>query len=261
MRTPTVERALAEAHKAGCVFRLVGASVEVRGLDKVPADVGTFLRGNREAVFPHLGGTERDRLSLQLLSTLDIELVSCADDATANSVVAEIIADAGTGPIGIDVETAPLPEYANPVPLRLTVRGRPMKIQPTPRDRAGLDPHRSEPRLVQLYGGGARVAVLDMKLVSWDVLAPLWQHPLVAHNAMFELAFLAKRGIHPSIQCTMQAAGLLLGVRRRSLAEACSIYLGVDVPKAHQTSDWAAPTLSRGQLAYAAADAVLTRRL
>ena len=30
------------------------------------------------------------------------------------------------------------------------------------------------------------------------------------------------------------------------------------MPKAHQTSDWAAPTLSRGQLAYAAADAVLT---
>src|SRR5512144_2251673 len=78
---------------------------------------------------------------------------------------------------------------------------------------------------------------------------------------MFELAVLAKRGIHPRIQCTMQAAGLLLGVRRRSLAEACSVYLGTDVPKAHQTSDWGAPTLSRGQLAYAASDAVLTRRL
>jgi DNA polymerase-1 len=100
-----------------------------------------------------------------------------------------------------------------------------------------------------------------MKLVSWDVLAPLWQRPLVAHNAAFELAFLAKRGIHPRIQCTMQAAGLLLGVRHRSLAEACGVYLGVNVPKAHQTSDWAAPTLSRGQLAYAATDAVLTRRL
>ena len=41
----------------------------------------------------------------------------------------------------------------------------------------------------------------------------------------------------------------------------CSAYLAVDVPKAHQTSDWRAPTLSRGQLAYAAADAVLCHRL
>ena len=103
-----------------------------------------------------------------------------------------------------------------------------MKVQPRPDDKVGLDPHRSQPRLVQLYGGGARVAVLDMKFVSWDILAPVWQRPLVAHNAAFELAFLAKRGIYPRMQCTMQAAGLLLGVRRRSLADACSAYLGVD---------------------------------
>ena len=136
-----------------------------------------------------------------------------------------------------------------------------MKVQPKSDDKVGLDPHRSEPRLVQLYGGGARVAVLDMRSVSWDVLAPVWNRSLVAHNAAFELAFLAKRGIYPRAQCTMQAAGLLLGVHRRSLADACSAYLGVDVPKAHQTSDWRAPTLTRGQLAYAAADAVLCHRL
>jgi DNA polymerase-1 len=100
-----------------------------------------------------------------------------------------------------------------------------------------------------------------MRLVSWAVLKPVWARPLVAHNAAFELAFLAKRGIYPRAQCTMQAAGLLLGVRRRSLAESCSVYLGIEVPKAHQASDWAALTLSRGQLAYAAADAVLCWRL
>jgi DNA polymerase-1 len=100
-----------------------------------------------------------------------------------------------------------------------------------------------------------------MRLVSWAVLARVWDRPLVCHNAAFELAFLAKRGIYPQAQCTMQAAGLLLGVRRRSLAESCSAFLGVEVPKAHQTSDWSALTLSRGQLAYAAADTVLCRRL
>jgi DNA polymerase-1 len=227
----------------------------------VPADIVTFLRENRELVFDYLGGNQRDRPSLELLSTLDIELAYCIDDVTAESVIAEIIADVGAGPIAIDIETTARPEYANPASLRLTVRGRPMKVQPKQKDKVALDPQRSEPRLVQLYGGGASVAVLDMKFVSWGILAPVWRRPLVAHNAAFELAFLAKRGIHPRIQCTMQAAGLLLGVRRRSLAEACSIYLGADVPKAHQTSDWAAPTLSPGQLAYAACDAVLTRRL
>ena len=107
-----------------------------------------------------------------------------------------------------------------------------MKVQPKSDDKVGLDPHRSEPRLVQLYGGGARVAVLDMRSVSWGVPAPVWRRSLVAHNAAFEMAFLAKRGIYPRVQCTMQAAGLLLGVHRRSLADACSSYLGVDVPKA-----------------------------
>jgi DNA polymerase I len=257
----TVERALAAAHDAGCFFRLAGATVEVRGFDSVPADIVMFLRGNRELVFDYLGGNKRDRASLELLATLDIEPVYCTDDVTAASVIVEIIADAGGGPIAIDIETSARPKYANPVPLRLTIRGRPMKVQPKSDDKVALDPHRSEPRLVQLYGGGARVAVLDMRSVSWDVLAPIWQRPLVAHNAAFELAFLAKRGIYPKAQCTMQTAGLLLGVKRRSLAEACSVYLGIDVPKAHQTSDWAAPTLSRGQLAYAAADAALTRRL
>jgi DNA polymerase-1 len=37
--------------------------------------------------------------------------------------------------------------------------------------------------------------------------------------------------------------------------------LGVEVPKNLQTADWGAPALSRGQLAYAAADAVLCHRL
>ena len=241
----TVERALAEAHKAGCVFRLAGAGIDVRGIHRVPADIVTFLRANRELVFDHLGGNERDRPSLELLSMLDIELVYCTDDVTAESVIAEIIADAGAGPVAIDIETTARPEYANPAPLRLTVRGRPMKMQPKPKDEVALDPHRAEVRLVQLYGG-ARAAVLDMQLVAWAVLAPLWEQSLVAHNAAFELAFLAKRAIRPRMDCSMQAAGLLLGVEQRRLDDACFSYLGVEVPKDLQTSDWGAPALSSG---------------
>ena len=114
----TVERALAAAHKAGCVFRLAGAGIDVRGINGVPADIVTFLRGNRELVFDYLGGNERDRPSLELLSTLDIQLVYCTtDDVTAESVIAEIIADAGAGPIAHDIETTAPPRVREPSPL------------------------------------------------------------------------------------------------------------------------------------------------
>jgi hypothetical protein len=232
MRALTIERALAEAHKAGCTFRLAGSGVAVGGLDRVPPFVADFLREHREGVFAALGGSEADKPSLELLEQLSVELVYCTDDDSAEAAVAEVLADAGEKPIAIDIETTPRPEYASPVPLKLTVRGRPMKVQPKAERKVGLCPHRSEARLIQLYGGGDRAAVLDMRLVHWDVLAPVWDRPLVAHNAVFELAFLAKRNIHPKAQCSMQAAGLLLGVRRRKLADSCSAFLGVDVPKA-----------------------------
>jgi DNA polymerase-1 len=63
----------------------------------------------------------------------------------------------------------------------------------------------------------------------------------------------------------MQATGLAAGVNfngsGRSLATAAEKFLGLVMPKELATSDWAAPTLSPGQLAYAAADAIVTWRL
>jgi hypothetical protein len=53
---------------------------------------------------------------------------------------------------------------------------------------AGLDPHRSQVRLLQIYGGGSRAAVLDTAGVPWAVTSPLWDRPVVAHNAAFELS-------------------------------------------------------------------------
>ena len=71
-------------------------------------------------------------------------------------------------------------------------------------------------------------------------------------------------GIKPRLQCTEQAVKLLSGVPEGGiweLADACQTYLEIVVPKDLQISDWAATELSPGQVAYAAADAVLCWRL
>jgi hypothetical protein len=72
MRAITVERALAEAHKAGCAFRLAGSGVAVRGLDQVPAFVRDFLREHREGVFAALGGSEADRRASSCWNSLGL---------------------------------------------------------------------------------------------------------------------------------------------------------------------------------------------
>ena len=101
--------------------------------------------------------------------------------------------------------------------------------------------------------------VLDTRLVPLTVLAPvLGRRKWVIHNAAFELRFLHHAGIAvPDFECTMQAAGLMLGVHRRSLEETARHYLDIELPKELQLSDWGAPTLSPGQLAYAALDVIV----
>jgi hypothetical protein len=60
---------------------------------------------------------------------------------------------------------------------------------------AGLDPHRARIRLLQLYGGGTHVAVIDVDRTGLGVLRRLEGMRVVAHNAAFEMAFLEKAGI------------------------------------------------------------------
>ena len=55
---------------------------------------------------------------------------------------------------------------------------------------------------------------------------------VVAHNAQFELAHLEHAGVElDRIHCTLQAARLLLGERRMSLADAAADYLDVVLDK------------------------------
>jgi DNA polymerase I-like protein with 3'-5' exonuclease and polymerase domains len=265
---------VAEAVAAGAGFRLSGAGVVLSRRDALSDYLVQELRCRREAVWNHLGGTALDRPSLGLLDQLGVEVVVPQDEPEALSLIAEMEADADLAAqmlsdarrpaslLGFDIETTALPDEETRPAIALIRGGAPAAHQPGLRGGASLDPRRATARLAQLYGGGARCLVLDTDLVPLTVLAPvLSRRTTVCHNAKFELAFLAQAGIAmPKFECTMQAAGLLLGTQRRGLDDAASAYLGIDLPKELQTSDWGAAVLSDGQLAYAALDAIVALR-
>jgi DNA polymerase I-like protein with 3'-5' exonuclease and polymerase domains len=176
--------------------------------------------------------------------------------------------------IGIDLETRPAAALAfQRPPLAFTRTGALAVRQPSSRNPELLDSHAARIATLQLYAGGAiafvfRGAALDFLLTShW-----LRRQYLVAHNAGFELRFLLTASAHRpprrvmgELHCTVQSSALLLGYgydpEPRSLRAITRQVLGLDIAKNYALSDWSAPKLSPGQLAYAAADAVLTRRI
>jgi hypothetical protein len=77
---------------------------------------------------------------------------------------------------------------------------------------AALDPYRSRIRLAQLYGGGRRVAVIDVFRTGERILELLSGVAVVIHNAAFELMQFEARGVELGlVHCTMRAARLTLG--------------------------------------------------
>ena len=92
---------------------------------------------------------------------------------------------------GLDVETAKLTPYAH-------------------LGQAGLNPHLSRPRLVQLYPGGPEVFVFDLFVVPLVILRPLLEKHFVGHNSIFDMAHLVHAGLEPGrIECTMLQANAL----------------------------------------------------
>ena len=212
----------------------------------------------------------------------------CVTADEAASAVEAVMRDARGRSIGLDIETAAHPaERARLKALTLSLEAAKGKLAALKKAKvpaadiqaaakqtkaleacrkmagqAALDPHRSSIRLVQLYGGGDKVYVVDIGRAGQDALRLLDGLNIVAHNAQFELKHLEHAGVElGEIHCTMQAARLLLGERRMSLADACADYLDVVLDKAEQAGDWNAPGLTRSQLEYAAADAVAVFRL
>lgn len=158
--------------------------------------------------------------------------------------------------IGLDIETYGLPEYAED-------------------KQAGLEPRKSGIRLIQFYEGDKTVYVFDiLKLGGLQALGEaIWEKPMVAHNAMFELKHLLHKGAQPKkLGCTLLMDRVINGSRRdlkdelglsknAGLKDIAKELLNIDVSKELQTSDWSVPALSQEQIEYAALDAVLVSRI
>jgi DNA polymerase-1 len=160
------------------------------------------------------------------------------DPAGVGAVVAAV-EDSG-GPVGLDCETTGLVPFSDQVRLLQVATERGVFVI----DVLALPDH-DTPVLADLFDVLARVEV-------------------VAHNAQFDLRFLARHGFTPSkVFDTMLASRVLHagdrgenGARlKHGLEDVAARELGKALDKSEQESDWSRPTLAPTQYAYAAADA------
>jgi DNA polymerase I len=137
-----------------------------------------------------------------------------------------------------------------------------------------LDPYEGNIRLVQ-FSNGKSTYVIDLKpfadkgdLRTMDELAPLREliaapKPIkVAHNAKFDAKWIRHHlGTDVNgIFDTLLASQLIAAGdqdRRHNLAEVANFFLGVELDKSEQVSDWSAAELSQSQIQYAAKDAAI----
>jgi DNA polymerase-1 len=207
----------------------------------------------------------------------------CTTAEEACRLIDEMVLDAGGRPVAIDIETTSTEsETIRLAALRLEHASAAGKLKAARRVKApkaeiealavalkalkarighagaaGLDPHRSRIRLLQIYGGGRGVAVIDLDRTGPGVLQKLDGVDVVAHNVAFELAHLEHAGVGlGEVHCAMQAARLTLGEHAMSLADAAAAYLGATINKDEQTGNWGLAHLTLAQLEYAAQDVV-----
>ncbi|MDH3529155.1 MAG: DNA polymerase, partial [Acidobacteriota bacterium] len=137
-----------------------------------------------------------------------------------------------------------------------------------------LDPFDGDIRLVQ-FSGGDQTVVIDLKpfkafgdLSTISELDPLRKlisarRPVkIAHNAKFDAKWVSHH-LNAELGGTFDTflASQLIAAgereRRHNLADVANFFLGVEVDKSEQVSDWDADVLSQSQVAYAAKDAAL----
>ncbi len=137
-----------------------------------------------------------------------------------------------------------------------------------------LDPYRGELRLVQFSTGKASY-IIDLRafdasggLLANPDLAPLFkliaaETPVkIAHNAKFDAKWVRHHlGCELGGVFDTYLASQLLAAgdtdRRHSLADAAQYFIGTELDKSQQVSDWGAAELSQTQLEYAARDAAI----
>jgi DNA polymerase I len=130
----------------------------------------------------------------------------------------------------------------------------------------GLDPLTAKVRLVQL-ATGRRAYLIDVFRLPLPALQPVLDQAqrLVGHNLKFDLRMLMAAGIRLSADIGRRMsdtmlAGQLLGAgldgQRHRLADLAQRYLGIELDKTEQVSEWSGE-LTADQLTYAARDAAV----
>jgi DNA polymerase-1 len=268
---------------------------------RLAPDLRALLLEHKPAILAVLsaGGIQSLRWGFAPAASLVVDgvtVVICQTIAEAEACIGEMIRDAAGKPVALDLETAPLAsEIARLATLEaertainaaaiaarkaakkaaasvaeieaITAEAAPrlkdLDLQIAYAESAGLDPHRAEIRLAQVYGGGARVAVIDMRKAGLAALRALEGVSAVIHNAPFDLAFLDLAGVDLSkVHDTQQAARLTLGASKCGFAQAVKSYCKVELDKELQASDWASEELSEAQFAYAVRDVIWLWRL
>ncbi len=134
----------------------------------------------------------------------------------------------------------------------------------------GLDPYTCQLRLIQI-GTTKHTFIIDLfhtpKLAKDLKSILLAENPIkILHNAKFDLKMLKHHlGLHVnSIFDTMLASKVIGGGQEgesHSLAKTVTRFLGIEIDKTEQTSNWAENNLSESQIHYAAQDAIIVCKL
>ena len=126
----------------------------------------------------------------------------------------------------------------------------------------GLNPHRDRLCLVQLSSGDGTAHLVQFARGDYNAprLSRLLTDPAVLkifHFGRFDIAVMSQylKVVTGPVYCTKIASKLVRNFTdRHGLKDLCREFLGVDLSKQQQSSDWGTPDLTPEQMAYAASD-------
>lgn len=133
----------------------------------------------------------------------------------------------------------------------------------------GLNPHRDRLCLVQLSSGNGDAHLVKLEKDQYDApnLKALLTNPSVTkifHFARFDIAVMQRYlgVVTAPVYCTKIASKLVRTYTdRHGLKDLCRQFLGIDLSKQQQSSDWGAESYSDAQLEYAASDVYYLHQL